>query len=169
LGCSCLEGFVGPICEFEDKDLGEYKCDLTCENDGICRKGAKDIQLLQQFGVNREHLNDTHDNNFEHCVCPKGFVGITCEFKMDVCPGANHVCMNGGECIPDRDEFGLHFECDCVAARHPSELYAGEYCEFESTEFCTLDGQKPESGAMNSDAFCVNNSKCHGKVSEDKE
>jgi hypothetical protein len=77
--------------------------------------------------------------------------------------------MNGGECIPVRDNTGLRFECDCLAAKHQTAKYAGEYCEFQSTEFCTIDGLKPKGGAVNNDAFCVNNSNCRGQASEDEE
>jgi hypothetical protein len=195
LGCHCETGFVGPVCEFRGKsdpapiwqacapcltarrsfffpsfaDNGEPAppCNMTCSNNGVCRKGAKDTSVLTRFGISTPQMeelrNATHNNDFEHCVCPRGYAGLACEFEMELCPGNDHICMNGATCIPVRDSNGLHFECDCASATTPFHKYAGLYCEFESTVFCTVDGSAPSKEAS-SNAFCTNNGQCQALV-----
>jgi hypothetical protein len=51
---------------------------------------------------------------------------------MDVCPGANHVCMNGGECSPVRDELGSTSNA-IASLLSIRRRCMREYCEFEST------------------------------------
>ena len=177
LGCNCLEGFVGPICEFEDKDLGSSShldCNLPCENGGLCRKGAKDLSYLEQFGIEKllapnnakavASFHTSFSDSGEHCVCPHGYVGLQCEYHVDVCPGAEHVCMHGSSCVPgQQQEDGtnagtISFTCDCSDA-DPStrHRFAGNYCEYQATDYCTEDGDiVPKS----SDLFCTNNGVC---------
>jgi hypothetical protein len=71
-GCACPLGYHGPICEFKDTEQnGAYeKCNLVCQNDGLCRKGAKDMDFLDKFGASVSHLNISATEDFEHCVCP---------------------------------------------------------------------------------------------------
>lgn len=88
------------------------------EHNGVCRNGAKDVGFLKKFNMDMPKSNES----FEHCtydglliewkptliyaqppflltegVCPKGYVGVQCEHMVDVCPGGEHVCMNGAE------------------------------------------------------------------------
>jgi hypothetical protein len=167
LGCECEDGFTGPICEFVvEHEAHQTECTLECHNHGVCRKGAKDLTLLKTLGVNRLNgLGETYSENFEHCVCPPGYVGLTCEHKMDVCPSGNQVCMNGAQCIPETSIMGytLTFGCDCSKARHPDHKFAGASCEYVSNEFCTVDETKPLKG-VGEDAFCTNGGKCLDKV-----
>jgi hypothetical protein len=167
LGCECADGFTGPICEFlVEHEAPHTECTLECHNHGVCRKGAKDLSLLKTLGVNRmDGLGETYSENFEHCVCPPGYVGLTCEHKMDVCPGGNQVCMNGAQCIPETSILGyaLTFGCDCSKARDPLHKFSGASCEYVSSEFCTVDGTKPLKG-VGENAFCTNGGKCRRKV-----
>ena len=94
LGCDCLEGFTGPICEFrEDSRVVDDTCSLSCENNGVCRNGAKDVSFFEKFNLDMPDIHELHSNEFEHCVCPKGFVGLQCEAMVEVCPGGEHICM----------------------------------------------------------------------------
>lgn len=143
-------------------------CDLACQNNGICRKGAKDLSVLENFNVNRAEgslVHSSHNDDFEHCVCPIGFVGLTCEFRLDVCPGGTHACMHGAECKHrvNTETHTLEFQCDCDKADEFGLRYTGKYCQLESTEFCTDDGLRP---SVDSDAFCVNGGSCLGFVPE---
>lgn len=106
----------------------------------------------------------TYSNDFEHCVCPKGFAGLQCEHMVDVCPGGEQICMNGAHCIPVDDNGALEFACDCDTADSPFHKFAGEFCELKSSEICTYNG-RPGSGA-NKDAFCVNGGRCKGHVND---
>jgi hypothetical protein len=154
-------GFSGPLCEFKDEDVPpEFSaCTLECQNNGVCRKGAKDVSFLEKFDLHR-YLDDRRFNNdFEHCVCPRGFVGLTCEYEMVVCPGRDVACLHGGECNVEWSEQGTKITCDCETAASGSYRYAGQYCEARSTSFCTIDGEKTPDGP-GYDAFCANGGKC---------
>ena len=69
LGCDCPTGFHGPICEFKAAESTPV-CDLTCDNDGVCRSGAKDLSFLDKYGPALSLFNVSYNENFEHCVCP---------------------------------------------------------------------------------------------------
>ena len=164
LGCECPSGFHGPICEFKDSTTvdDEYEnCTFVCENDGQCRNGAKDTSFLNQFGSDLNDVNVAHNSNFEHCVCPDGFVGLTCETKLEVCADAEQVCLHGSTCIPDQSD-GIGYACDCEAGSTPFVMLAGTYCQHKSTSICT-DGETSSSGF----AFCVNKGECVDIVGED--
>lgn len=164
LGCHCQPGYVGPLCEFEDNGDPPLECSLSCENHGICRKGAKDVSILEKYGLHhRRHLQQAYDENFEHCVCPRGYVGLQCEFQLDLCPGGAHACLNGGECVTVAQGTEVRYACNCGDAETETARFAGESCEMESTEFCTIDGGKSVQGAgINS--FCTNGGRCLDKV-----
>jgi hypothetical protein len=166
LGCDCPEDFTGPVCEFREQHEQDHaECNLQCQNNGICRKGAKDLSFLDKFGVSRREndANEAHNEDFEHCACPIGYVGLTCEFRLDVCPGGTHVCMHGAECVPHVDEEAnlFEFQCDCNNADDHDLRYAGHYCQFSSTEFCTDNGARPLDGT---EAFCTNGGECKSFV-----
>jgi len=64
---------------------------------GVCRNGAKDVGFLKKFKLGMTNVDLSYTDDFEHCVCPKGYVGLQCEHMVDVCPGGEHICMNGAE------------------------------------------------------------------------
>lgn len=122
--------------------------------------------------MNRRHLaesvldsslNETFNEDFEHCVCPIGYVGLRCEHKLDICPGGQHACLNGGACRSALKNGVLDFGCDCVGAASDNHRYAGEFCEMESTDFCTIDGQMPLGGPAII-AFCTNGGICKSRI-----
>lgn len=103
---------------------------------------------------------EAYSEDFEHCVCPAGFAGLQCEFKVDVCPGGEHVCLNGGGCnLNSLSDNGVAFQCDCSSAKSHGSRFAGDFCEMESTEYCTVDRMRPQSG-LGQDAFCTNGGAC---------
>ena len=127
LGCDCLDGFSGPICEFRDSAVPEKDCKLTCQNNGVCRSGAKDVGFLKKFNLDMPNSDQAFSENFEHCVCPKGYVGLQCENQVMVCPGGEHVCMNGAECLADDSSGRLEYNCDCDSIRLPFDKYTGSF------------------------------------------
>ncbi len=158
VGCDCPDGFHGPICEFNDSEdnKGYEECTLECLNGGECRKGAKDVSFLDKFNLGpvTSNLNMTHNEDFEHCVCPDGFVGHTCEIEVDTCGENEHICLYGSKCVED----GEGHKCDCEGAYTELVKVAGNSCQHKSTEFCTSDG-KSGVGVDNL-SFCVNNGTC---------
>ncbi|CAB9507402.1 Notch ligand involved in the mediation of Notch signaling (By similarity) [Seminavis robusta] len=165
LGCDCLEGFNGPICEFRDSvNDNSEECKLTCKHNGVCRRGAKDVGFLKKFNVDMPNLEATASNNFEHCVCPKGYVGLQCEHRVEVCPGGESICMNGASCVPDDSDGRLRYKCDCDSVHTPFHKYAGDFCELRSTDMCTLNGRV--GAGLNKHAFCVNGGRCRDHVGE---
>jgi hypothetical protein len=175
MGCDCPPGFVGPICEFKNLGVQRDICMLQCFNQGICRKGSSDLSILEKYGFNHRQLvdptqispsstlNSTFNMNFEHCVCPIGFVGLQCEHQLDICPGGSHACMNGGECKIYSEDRNVEFQCDCTNAVSANTRYAGDFCEYPATQFCTIDGDMP-LGGPGANAFCTNGGQCKGRI-----
>ena len=127
----------------------------------------KDTSLLDKLGKGLDGFDTSHSELFEHCVCPRGYFGIQCEHKLEICPSGDHVCLHGSKCIA-RNEGGTdgekHYVCDCDSAFDSLEKYAGKFCQYSSTDICTKNGQ-PGMGKANF-AFCVNNGMCKGKVED---
>ena len=159
--------FSGSQCEFKQEE--EAECSLQCQNGGQCRPGLKDNSLLEKLGMeNMDEYNSTHHSElFEHCVCPPEYFGVQCEHKLEICPGGDHVCLHGSQCMAQNEGGStgeLHYTCDCDTAFDSLEKYAGKYCQYTSTDICTKNGQ-PGMGKANF-AFCVNNGVCKGKVDD---
>lgn len=161
LGCNCPDGFMGPICEFPATKYEYSPCTLQCQNGGICRKGPKDVSFLAKFGLHRGLLGQLYDTNYESCVCPYGYVGLTCQYEMDVCPGENWVCMHGGQCeiAVDNVTGDASSLCDCSKAETFDSRFTGSYCNIKSTEFCTANGAKTADG-VGYNNFCTNGGNC---------
>lgn len=170
-GCECKDGFHGESCEHAPSVNPEDvpKCDLTCRNGGKCRTGKKDTSLFSQFGEDMEDYKDKSQIDFQHCVCPDGYFGIECEHQLDVCPGGEHVCLHGSKCVPvnESDQDNKAHQCDCEDGFDALHKFAGKFCQYESTDICTKNGQPGVSKANT--AFCVNNGKCKGRVDDTQE
>jgi len=186
-GCDCKPGFTGFSCEFvvslegEDTDGdGEPElpfpdsdgsgrpiidpeeitsCSLTCENGGVCRDGTKDngILNLNDKDLNAPHLDETHTESFEHCVCREGFVGLYCEHKIEICGENEHICLHGGKCVTDGDSHS----CDCSETDSDfASAFAGVSCQHPANDICTIGDPEPGQAV----SFCVNQGTCRGKV-----
>lgn len=148
-GCQCPDEYGGDHCEFPPDQVFELPDQLlTCKTNcgrGICREGGKDFGMFDDFkGV--DHLfNETSNAAFEHCVCPEGSTGLSCEIEVSICPSDTHVCFHGSECVP----FGDEWQCNCNSSK---VLAAGPLCQHFSTSTCTSN-----PGAV---PFCVNDGVC---------
>lgn len=134
-------------------------CTLQCENEGQCRKGFKDISVVSNVVPYDSELTQTANDDFEHCVCPAGFVGLRCEHVIEICPGGEHVCLHGSKCVQTGDEHS----CDCSA----STTYdlAGSSCEHKSYVSCNTGETHPAQPR----SFCVNGGICKALVSGTEE
>lgn len=144
--CTCEEGFVGPHCEYK---AGEApNCDLDC-NSGTCRVGKV------EYSRERSVFVPTVDDH-QYCICQQGSYGPQCEFKGEKC-GVEH-CYNGGSCVERLEPNGsIASFCDCSTAVTERVSYGGEFCEAESSAFCT---RLPDH---NGQQFCVNGGACKGE------
>lgn len=167
LGCKCKPGYTGDICdivldgssEINEQVEEEAKCELDC-GAGNCRKGVKDLSLLEGFGSELAHIANETNQNFEHCVCPSGLVGPRCEFKVEVCGNGEHLCLHGSKCVKKNDKHA----CDCDTFDGLGQI-AGAFCQHSASQFCTETGNAVLGGQA-SRAFCVNGGTCKGKIKD---
>lgn len=178
--CKCDTAWQGFHCEFlvdpEDlprfhddiEDDDDYECHLPCENGGVCANGAKDLGSFHDTISDVAHLNQTFDSeHFAHCVCPEGFVGLTCQHKVEVCGNEEHVCLHGSTCV--EHENGKH-TCDCsqadenIGSNH-KPVFAGDSCQYRGTDICTIGDEYPGKPLY----FCVNGGICNARVAADQQ
>lgn len=142
------------MCEYSVKR--EPACKLVCENDGICTKGLKDMTFLDTLGPAVSHVKDpTHNQNFEHCICPQGYFGLTCDKTIEMCGTGEYVCMNGGKCVSEENNG---WSCNCEDSGGDDKRFTGAYCQHEASVYCTPDN-KPGDGVEKA-SFCANGGKC---------
>lgn len=166
LGCDCPDGFHGPICEFKDSPSPPptfEECKLQCANGGQCRKGAKDMSFLDNFGPELEQFNISHSKDFEHCVCPPGWTGLTCDHKIEICGANEFACFHGSTCTKQGEDED--HSCNCESGFSAFEKLAGKFCEHKSTTICTRNGRIGLS--HQNFAFCVNDGTCKEIVEDD--
>jgi hypothetical protein len=182
-GCDCSPAWHGFRCEYatgeidlpkDDSDndgdgssTSEGNCQLSCKNGGVCAHGAKDLGHLEDVIGDVQHLNATFDQtHFAHCVCPEGWLGLTCDHKLEVCGDNEHFCLHGSKCI--QDASGKH-KCDCADADEVVgdvgiPAFAGDSCEHTATDICTFGEDYPGKPLY----FCVNLGRCNAQVSGDQ-
>lgn len=149
--CDCPEETFGLHCEFKE----DVPCNLKCSNNGVCKVGLKDFSQMSEYGLDIESYLGGQDHYGEHCVCPEGFTGVTCEVEESVQCGKG-VCFNGAECVQTVSLDGSTiFNEFCRCPQDHDQSYAGKFCEHESTVFCpTPDGHDK------SQYFCANGGEC---------
>lgn len=178
-GCDCEEPFTGFSCEFIKENNTLYinttdlspdsmmpadpeestDCDIGCQNDGVCRHGKKDLGILESIVGNVPHLNQTHTEDYKHCVCPDGFTGLYCEERVEVCGEGEHLCLHGSSCV----KFGDEDYCNCADAsseKSQTGLFSGKSCEHLVNDVCTVQYPGPGQPLL----FCVNGGSCKSFV-----
>jgi hypothetical protein len=177
--CACSTAWQGFHCEFAvdpeelsgshddiENDDGLH-CNLPCENGGVCANGAKDLGALNDTIADVSHLNQTFDNDhYAHCVCPEGFVGLTCKHKIEACGNEDHVCLHGSTCVEHDDG---EYTCDCsqadeVIGSNDKAIFAGDSCQYTGTDICTIGEEYPGKPLY----FCVNDGTCNAQVTADQ-
>jgi hypothetical protein len=141
---------------FADED----PCDLQCKN-GLCRNGIKELGFLSGIATHTAHLNETSTEDFQHCVCPNGFVGLYCEHKVELCPMGERLCLHGGLCTTNGDQSS----CDCSTTDSDlASVFAGDSCEHPATSVCTIGDPGPAKPL----SFCTNFGSCLKNVTADQ-
>jgi hypothetical protein len=108
---------------------------------------------MAEFGYQTYWKNMT--DTFMHCVCPENYFGLTCEVESKECGGRH--CFNGGTCLTvgtEGDGDGVARHCDCTTAKTENKSFAGQFCQYESTDFC--DKALGPNGLQ----FCANGGTC---------
>ncbi len=150
--CHCDPGFVGLHCEYDESQF--EKCNLQCENGGVCNKGAKDVSEFIDFGVDVDAFLGGSNINGEHCVCPEGFTGVKCEIE-NVKHCGSGVCFNGGLCVETISPNGSVKDYHCECNEFANTRFAGEFCEHPEVRFCPApEGHNEEM------YYCANGGAC---------
>lgn len=169
--CSCLEGFVGPHCEYSKEHQvadKEVLCDLDCKNGGVCG----------------------HDEFFRggmFCKCPPGYGGSRCEYQMEVCGWQEHFCWHGSRCalVDNGNDKALSsrsvgtsasYRCECPQAAN--EENDNNYCQqhypdrtqHRPMQVCrtpvSSEAAEYDVGAA-VPTFCVNGGQCQDVILEE--
>lgn len=182
MGCSCSEKYSGFSCEFEVAGPAPaptpgvttvttptasttipMTCELDCGDHGVCRNGLKDNSALGDV-AHAASLNQTDNGYFQHCVCQDGYVGLTCNQVVEVCPDGQQKCLHGSTCY----QQGQEYLCNCQNVEAISgetfTSYAGDSCEHAATSTCLLN---PQIVAAKPLSFCVNHGVCKELVGPD--
>jgi hypothetical protein len=136
--CECLAGFWGDLCELvKDQDQTSERpdidtCGIKCLNNGTC---------------------EMSDDGEPFCLCPSNAYGDFCENTGVQC--GNNYCQHTSKCFEIHLADGSsEYICDCTSAFTKETYYAGEFCQYPSTQFCS--GADDPNGRQ----FCVNDGEC---------
>jgi hypothetical protein len=156
--CICPHGWKGPACDIESDFAASHKCLLECQNEGKCQTGVIDGTLLG-LGPELDQKKTNPNEDEEHCVCPKGYMGSHCETSVQECgDDVEHICLHGSTC--QREGESGEWTCDCEKAFTPDRKYAGTFCQHHHTTTCTNDGISGIYEGPSNFAFCVNDGLC---------
>jgi hypothetical protein len=97
------------------------------------------------------------------CQCPDAWDGPACTIEKVIC-GDQH-CFFGGTCQTRSDNIDgnnptITHHCDCTTADTADESYAGRFCQYKATEYCTKDP------GLSGELFCVNHGICRANAHE---
>eukprot|EP00526_Cylindrotheca_closterium_P003340 CAMPEP_0113661244 /NCGR_PEP_ID=MMETSP0017_2-20120614/33324_1 /TAXON_ID=2856 /ORGANISM="Cylindrotheca closterium" /LENGTH=1467 /DNA_ID=CAMNT_0000575921 /DNA_START=83 /DNA_END=4486 /DNA_ORIENTATION=- /assembly_acc=CAM_ASM_000147 len=151
----------------------QQTCDCSHTFDGVHYWAGSSCQYKSTSTCDSEKMFCTHQGecptleNDKACKCPDGWEGDHCEIHIyaleDEYPNdptcGEKVCLNGGSCVETRVIRGANteseFHCDCSTAFDDNFHYAGESCQYPSTQTCTHDGD-----SMQGRQFCTNHGTC---------
>lgn len=125
---------LSPEIEIENANgSNEGECKRECLNEGNC--------VLDK-------------NGSATCSCLSGFAGDRCQHEGEPC--GEGFCHHSSKCLElslEEEPFVEHI-CDCTNAYTKDTYYAGEFCQYASTKFCS--GPDDPNGRQ----FCVNGGQC---------
>lgn len=186
--CDCSLPWVGKHCQFMMDGMAPINyqdersdslatngnpfidCNLKCMNGGVCVQGAKDLGVFQDSIKDVAHLNQTYaEDEFAHCACSSGWIGLTCENKVEVCGDIQHFCLHGSKCISDTNA-DRGYSCDCSQANDSigddskTHVFGGDSCQYADMDICTIGSEYLGQPLY----FCVNGGSCNARVMEDE-
>ena len=129
--------------DHEDGVITVENCPLNCLHNSTCTLNAAVAGVVGES-------SQTASTEWS-CECPSGFQGDLCEQQDDEDLCGEDSCKHGSECIQISES---EYMCDCTIAYTDDLYYAGKYCQFPSTIFCT-EPDHPEGRQ-----FCVNEGSC---------
>lgn len=148
--CLCPDGWEGKHCEFKRGSVPA--CTLDCRNEGVCEIGIRTPAEAEQM----HHIWSSNEID-EHmqCLCLDDYGGPLCEAHAEIC--GDDICYHGGTCVETEiNNSGVvtrEYHCDCTTASDEnSHLFAGKYCQHESTQFCSETDEN---------LFCTNGGTCN--------
>jgi len=118
------------------KHVKEGECKNGCLNEGNC--------VLNGDGSTT-------------CSCSSNFFGEYCQHEGEQC--GDGFCHHSSTCFElslEEESFVEHI-CDCTNGYTEETYYAGEFCQYKSTQFCS--GPNDPNGRQ----FCVNGGQCPGE------
>jgi hypothetical protein len=147
--CVCDPAYFGDHCEYQRGSIPDLECDLECGN-GKCVLG----EMPTEQQTEGSYLNyDPAVVDHMHCSCPDGYHGDNCDLEREPC-GDNYYCFHGGQCVErEVDNYVVH-HCDCMLASTKEADYAGRFCQFKATAYCT------KTPGLNGLLFCTNEGTC---------
>ena len=105
-------------------------CSLQCQNGGTCVIGQQDQTTEYRFWAD--------PSTTEYCQCSDNWDGPYCDIPRVKC-GDGPYCFYGSTCEQEEiDGQTLHY-CDCRSAETDNDSYAGRFCQYAATEFCTKE------------------------------
>ena len=120
---------------------------------------------MAEYGLDINTYLGGQEQYGEHCVCPQGFSGATCQVE-DIVRCGQGICFNGAECVQtvSLDGTEVYNEyCRCIAEVGDGDggigevhvQYAGKFCEHVASTSCkTPYGHNPD------EYFCTNGGGC---------
>lgn len=118
------------------------ECDLNCKAPATCVLGDP-----SQRDPRWDYVEGMY------CSCPEQWTGTYCEVPFVECEG-EHICYNGGRCIPGLTQSYEASDLFCNCEKAYDELgnrYVGKHCEQLVSSYCSPGGQ----------LFCLNGGICN--------
>jgi hypothetical protein len=144
IALQCIFLFLSQSVVINGSINGAENCDLDCLNNGYC------TYILEDNGELARHVQS--GSLVEECICPSGYGGLACDYRVQQCSLPDRVCHNGVPCA--QSKISGTWMCDCTIADRVS-AFAGKMCRDPYTEYC--------SGRFDPDSsltFCTNGGKC---------
>ena len=141
--CDCPKGVHGKYCEFVEGTVPD--CELDCDNGGFCRLGLKPGGTAKSGAKVLDAI--------QMCECPVEYYGDRCEFEATPC--GDEFCYHGSTCFSIQLSDGsTEHMCNCAPGYTDEVHFAGQFCQYPSTSFCT--GSDDPNGRQ----FCTNDGTC---------